>query len=146
MNSQFEVSENTLKIEAFLRTLNPGERVTFKQIESETGVKMDNRGRANMRSALNRLKLEHSPIRGIGIELCSEKNAAGIVAEKVIRIEKCVKRARKTTTRVTEQFFDKLPEEQKISIAATASALGTIIAVSRGATLIYKKPERKAIN
>lgn len=145
-NTIAEVSKETLLIEAYLKTLNPGEKIPYVILEKETGVKMTNRGKQFMRSALHRLKLEYTCIHGVGIELCSPINATGIIAHKVIRIDKAVKRANKTTKHVSDQFYDQLSDEAKLHVNFVRSALAPITSYSKGARLFFQKPTLKSIN
>ena len=146
MNTTFEVSKQTLKIEAYLKTLNPGQKVSYKEIESESGVTMNDRGKQFMRSALNRLKIEYSCIRGNGIELCDEISATGMIARRVIKIDSAVRRADKTTKRVTTQFYSKLSENDKQHVNVVASIFGAIRAYSQNARMMFKRPDQRAIN
>lgn len=146
MNTFAEVSKETLAIEAYLKTLNPGAAVSYHTITKETGVPMDTKGKQYMRTAMNRLKLEYTCIRGVGIELCSPVNATGIIATKVIRIDKAVRRAGKTTKRVTSQFYDQLSESDKQHVNVVASIFGALQGYSRNARLLFQKERPKAIN
>jgi len=146
MNTVAEVSKETLVIEAFLKTFNPGEKILYQTIENETKVRMDNRGKQFMRTALNRLKIEYTCIHGFGIELCSAKNATGIIAHRVIRIDKAVKRAGKTTKRVTNQFYDQLSDSEKQHVNVWGSIFTFIHDYSKNARLLFQKPVNKVIN
>lgn len=146
MNTIAEVSKDTLQIESYLKTLNPGQKVLYLTIQNETGVIMNLRGKQFMRSALNRLKLEYTCIHGQGIELCSPVNATGIIANKVIKIDKAVKRAGKTTKRVANQFYDQLSDSDKQHVNVVASIFGAIQGYSKNAKLLFKKEATIAIN
>jgi hypothetical protein len=141
-----EVSKETLKIEAFLKTFNPGQTITYKEIEKETSVRMDNRGKAFMRTALKRLNLEYSCIRGEGIELCSPFNATSMIACKVIRVDKAVRRAEKTTKRVTSQFYKDLSEQDKQHVNVVASIFGALRGYATNARLLFKRPPPQISN
>lgn len=145
-NTIAEVSKETLLIEAYLKTLNPGEKVLYATIQKETGVPMNDRGKQFMRTALNRLHLEYTCIHGQGIELCSPVNATGIIAHKVIRIDKAVKRAGKTTKRVTTQFYDKLSDVDKQHVNVVASIFGALQGYAKNARLLFRKEPPKISN
>lgn len=142
----FKASEHTLMIEAYLKTLNAGDRVSYETIAQESAVPMDTKGKSYLRTAANRLNIEYSSIRGQGIELCSEMNATGMIATRVQRIDKSVKRADKTTKRVTDQFYEKLSNEDKQHVNVVASMFGAIRAYSNNARLLFKKPIVKLSN
>ena len=146
MNTIAEVSKETLKIEAYLKSLNPGDKALYVTIQNETGVKMNLRGKQFMRSALNRLKLEYSCIHGQGIELCSPINATGIIAHKVIRIDKAVKRAGKTTKRITGQFYDLLSDADKQHVNVVHSILVPLMSYAKNARLLFKKEQPRINN
>jgi len=146
MNTIAEVSRETLLIEAYLKNLNSGDKIPYAILEKETKVKMDNRGKQFMRSAMRRLKLEYTCIRGIGIELCSAINATGIIAHKVIGIDKAVKRANKTTKNVINQFDEQLSNEDRLHVYTVRSMLAPITSYSKSARLFFQKPDRKSIN
>lgn len=146
MKSIAEVSKETLKIEAFLKTSTPGQTIPYAEIEKETGVSMDTRGKGFMRTALHRLKLEYSCIRGQGIELCSEINATSMIANKVIRVDHAVRRAEKTTRNVTTQFYNKLSEQDKRHVNVVASIFGALRGYSQNARLLFRKPPQQIAN
>ena len=145
-NTIAEVSKETLVLEAFLKNFHPGDKITYETIEAETKIIMSNRGKGFMRTALNRLNMEYSCIRGVGIELGSPQNATGLIANRVVKIDKSIKRAGKTTKRVTDQFYDKLSMEDKQHVNVWSSIFSFINGYSRNARLLFQKPVRKAIN
>lgn len=146
MNTFAEVSQQTLKIENSLKLCKPGEFIDYIKLEKLTGVKMDNTGKGYLRTALNRLKLEYTTIKGVGIELASETNAIAIVSRKVIRIDNSVKRAEKTTKRITNQFYDKLSDHEQKNVNYLSAVFSSLRAYSRSAKTFFKKTENKVIN
>lgn len=141
-----EVSKQTLQIESVLRAAKPGDFITYKNLELLSGVKMDNKGKGYMRTALNRLKLEYSPRMGEGIELASPENSISIVSKRVIKIDSSVKRAEKTTKRITNQFYDKLTEHEQKNVNYLSAVFASLRAYSQSAKVFFKKTEHKAIN
>lgn len=146
MNTIAEVSKETLRIENVLKTCKPGEFLSYANITNLSGVKMDNRGKQFLRTALNRLKLEYSPVMGKGIELAGPMNAIGIVSKRVIKIDNSVKRAEKTTKRVTNQFYDQLGEHEQKNINYLGAVFASLRAYSQSAKTFFKRTEHKAIN
>lgn len=146
MNTISEVSKQTLQIESVLKAAKPGDFITYKNLEILSGVKMDNKGKGYMRTALNRLKLEYSPRMGEGIELASPENSISIVSKRVIKIDNSVKRAEKTTKRVTNQFYDKLTEHEQKNVNYLSAVFASLRAYSQSAKTFFKKTENKAIN
>lgn len=146
MNTIAEVSKQALKIESVLRSAKPGDFITYKNLEVLSGVKMDNKGKGYMRTALNRLKLEYSPVIGEGIQLASPESAISIVSKRVIKIDNSVKRAEKTTKRVTGQFYDKLTEHEQRNVNYLSAVFASLRAYSQSAKMFFKKTEHKSIN
>lgn len=146
MNTIAEVSKETLRLENILSASKPGEFISYKNIESLSGIKMDNRGKGFLRTALNRLKIEYTPVRGKGIELASASNAIAIVSRRVIKIDNSVKRAEKTTKRVTNQFYDKLSEHEQRNVNYLSAVFASLRAYSQSAKTFFKKTENKVIN
>jgi hypothetical protein len=141
-----EISKQSLKLEETLRSFKAGEFIPYKILESLSGVRMDNKGKGYLRTALNRLKLEYSPVIGQGIQLASAENAISIVSKRVIRIDNSVKRAEKTTKRVTNQFYDKLTEHEQRNVNYLSAVFASLRAYSQSAKTFFKKTEHKAIN
>lgn len=146
MNTIAEVSKQSLKLENILKTFRPGEFIAYKNLESLSGVRMDNKGKGYLRTALNRLKLEYSPVVGQGIQLASPENAIAIVSKRVIRIDNSVKRAEKTTKRVTDQFYDKLGDHEQKNVNYLSAVFASLRAYSKSAKLFFKKTDHKPIN
>lgn len=138
-----EVSEETLQIENYLKSLNPGDRVTFKGIEESTSVKMDLQGRNYLRSALRRLKLPYMSIRNVGIEVLSSHNASAIISDAVIKIDNSVKRAEKTTKHVRLRVYEELPANERKTIDVLGALFGSIRAFSNSAKQLFSKPIAK---
>jgi hypothetical protein len=146
MNTIAEVSKQSLKLENILRSSRPGEFISYKNLESLSGVRMDNKGKGYLRTALNRLKLEYSPVIGQGIQLADAGNAIAIVSKRVIKIDNSVKRAEKTTKRITNQFYDKLNEHEQKNVNYLSAVFASLRAYSQTAKQFFKKTEHKPIN
>jgi len=52
-----EISKESLILKEYFAKFEPGEELSYLQIENESGVKMDNKGKGYMRTALKNLKL-----------------------------------------------------------------------------------------
>ena len=146
MHTIAEVSKQTLQIENVLEKAKAGDFITYKNLEILSGVKMNNRGKGYMRTALNRLKIEYTPIRGEGIELASPENSISIVSRRVIKIDNSVKRAEETTKRVTEQFYDQLSENEQKNVNYLSAVFASLRAYSTSAKIFFKKTQEKVIN
>lgn len=139
-----EVSQETLKIEEYFKSLSPGTRLSYKTIEESTGVKMDNQGKGYLRSASKRLSLPYLTRKGDGIEILSANNASAIVSNSVIKIDRSVKRAEKTTKNVRNRVYDELPNEERKTIDVLGALFGSIRMFSTPAKRLFSKQKPKA--
>lgn len=146
MNTIAELSKQSIHIENTLKDRKPGDFITYGEIESTTGVKMDNKGKSYLRTALNRLKMEYAVVRGQGIELAGTSNAIAIVSKRVIKIDNSVKRAEKTTKRISDQFYEKLEDHEQKNINYLSAVFGSLRAYSKSAKAFFKRPDQKVIN
>jgi len=134
-----EVSKETLMIENYLRDIPDGQTVLFEVIQKETGVKMDERGKTYMRTALKRLKREYSSIIGSGIELACPENTISIVGHAVRKIDNSVKRGEKKTKNLSNQFYDDLSNEEKKALNFLSAMFGGIRAYSLSGKNLFKQ-------
>jgi len=137
----FKPNEEMLTLKAFFSEIPKGAFLSYNEIQAKSGVKMDNRGKQLMRSALRSLKIEYACNSGVGIELESEKNCMYLVTGRMRKVSSGLKRADKTTTRMTERYVQDLPPADRDRLVATASLFGTIKALAKGLSDIYKKPK-----
>lgn len=135
-----EVSQETLKIEHTLKTIGGGIRISYKEIEERTGVKMDARGKGFLRSAARRMKMPYVTYKGEAIELLSPENAKFIVGHSVVKIDNSVKRAERTTKSVRGQVYERLPENERKTIDVLSALFGSIRAFSTSAKQLFSKP------
>lgn len=138
-----EVSAETLKLENILSTASPGEEFTYQKLYELSGIRMDNRGKQFMRSALNRLKLPYEVAHGVGIRVLSPDNAMTIITHKVIKIDNSVKRAEKTTKQIAarEDIMNGLYDGDRKAVTTMIGFYGTIRSFANAAKQIFKRPE-----
>lgn len=146
MKTIAEVSKQTLQIESVLKSAKPGDFMTYKNLEVLSGVRMDDKGKAYMRTALKRLNFEYAVVIGEGIELMCPENAISLVSKRVVKIDNSVKRAEKTTKNVQNQFYDKLTESEQKNVNYLSAVFGSLRAYSQSAKLFFKKTQSKVIN
>jgi hypothetical protein len=138
----FKPSEEMLKLKAFFINVPNGAYLTYKNIEKQTEIKMDSRGRQLMRSALHSLKREYNCDIGKGIEIEASHNCMSIVTGRVRKVSGTLKRADKTASRMAGRYLDDMPPEDRNRLLATASLFGAIKAMAKGLTDIYgQKPK-----
>jgi len=134
----FEPSIEMIKLKGFLSDVPNDASVLYSDIEKATGVRMDLRGKALMRSALNGLRREYRSDRGVGIQLEGSGNCMNLVTTKAVRVGSALKRANKTTIRMVDRYVEELPPPDKSRLIATASLFGAIMAMAKGLADIYK--------
>jgi len=145
-----KVSEDTLKIENYLKDQNEGQEITYSEIAQETGVKMDNRGKTFLRTAFKRLKIEYECQKGKGIRLACKDSANTILVHRVVKIDNAVKKTGRTHKNLTNRFYDRLDEQEKKFSNMVGSWLGAARVIARNGKNIlntqvklgnYKNPE-----
>lgn len=134
----FKATEQTDKIRKFLESKPEGAMVSFDEIESETGVVMNELNKERMRSALRINRQEYSPIVGIGIELSSPKNGNGIVGCKIQKVRRSANRAGKSANIIIEKHGKQMTKKE-----LEAAIYKQMIANSVASALKQQKPVEK---
>ena len=142
----FEPSKELVVLKSFLNEVPLGGFISYKDIEAKTEIKMNERGKSILRSALRSLKMEYRCDKGNGIEIESDKNTMHIVTDKVKRVGNSLRRADRTIVRMTERYVDQLPKPDRDRLLSTASLFGAIRAMAKGLSNIYKVPKLNTIN
>lgn len=143
MKTIAEVSRETLIMEAIIKGLKPGEHISYDELQNQSGIIMDAKGKSYMRSALHRLKIEYTTINGVGITTASAKNSSGILSTKAKRVDNSIHRAEKTTRNITTQFYSELENKDKAVLNDMNAKLGTLRLFSKDIKMIFKKDELK---
>lgn len=143
MNTIQDVSANTLKLEGIFVSAKSGEYFTYQQLQELSGVRMDNRGKGYIKSALRRMKMPYETVRGQGIKLLSKDNATKIVVRDVIRIDNSIKKAEKTTNQVRQKVYDQLTEVERKNINFLGALFGSIRSYSQSAKRIFRNDTPK---
>ncbi len=126
MNTIADVSEDTLAIESYLRSLNPGDTSTYAEIHKATAVQMGSAGKAKMRSAAKRANIIYTTIRGVGIQLADETTGVPILATRFVRFDNAVKRTEKIAATIYEQHGAKMTDEDKATTIGVIAMFGTV--------------------
>jgi len=141
-NTIAKVSEETLKIQAYIETLPAGTEISYDELGRRAKVRMDNRGKQFLRRALHRAKIESSTIKGYGIKLADAKNAMGLITHKLQRIDRSVRRGERTHKNIQEQFFMELSAEKQREILYLGAVFGAIRVAAENGKIIYsQKPK-----
>ena len=121
----YQITQATLEIERYLSAKQPGDLISFDEVQEKTKVTMDNRGKAYLRTALKRLELEYLPHQGKGVELADEHTALVVINGRVKKINSSVRRGSKTHKVLVNRHYSKLSvEDQK-----RADFIGAVFAV-----------------
>lgn len=146
MHTVAQVSAQTLAIQAFLEKCKPGQELSFDRIAAESKVKMDEKGKAYLRSALYRAKIEYSAIVGYGIQLAAPNNADQILVRRLDKIDRSVKRGERTHRNIHEQFFNSLTPDKQREILYVGAIFGAIRVAAANGRLIYSDVSKEKIH
>ena len=135
----FEVSNETRVIKEFLQKQAPDSILDYLSIEQATGIRMDSAGRRRLRSAARSAGLEYDSIPNSGIRLAGPESAIDIAGGKLERIGSAVKRADKSTKRMSGQFLMDMNDENKSRMLQVTGMLGAICAAAE----VYREQKRK---
>lgn len=138
-----QVSEETLKIENIFRSATPGQFFSYEELGRLAELKMDNKGKQFMRSALRRLKMPYEVISGMGIKTLSAQNGTKIIVNSVVKVDNSIKKAEKTTKQVRARVYDELTEPEQKNINFLSALFGTIRSYSTNAKKIFHKEQIK---
>jgi len=121
-----EVSETTLKLEEYLRSLPAGERVSYAEIEMATGVQMTTSNKARLRIAAKRSNRIYATIRGFGLEMSSGQNAGSINRHGLVRVDNAVRRQEKVGNLLLAQHAAEMPVGDRHQITAVVCMFAQI--------------------
>ena len=103
---------------------------------------MNNTGKQYMRTALKRLKVEYSPIKGLGIQLADRNITMPLVINRLNKIDRSVKRAEKTHKNLQEQFFESLDTKEQKQLLFIGAAFGAIRVAAENGRLLYQSKNK----
>ena len=143
MSTLAKISEESLTLINYLKSVEHGQILSYQQIEQDTGVKMSNpTGRSYLRTACKKLRREYSCIRGVGIQLANEKTAMTLIIGRLVKIDNAVKRGERTYNNVSIAFYNELsPIEQK-QINFVGAAFGAIRVAAENGKYYLKNAQK----
>ena len=145
MKTIAKISEETLTLINYLEDLPHGYVLTYMQIEKETGVKMDLKGKSYLRTACKKLNRIYSPNHGVGFKLADKDDTMSHVVHGLKGIHNKVKNVRKTTNTLIANFYNELqPAEQK-NILYVGACFGAIEASYKSGMHSLKQPRTEPI-
>lgn len=121
-------SEELLKLMEYttIENLPHGELLEYSKAQSDTGVKMDIKGRSILYRALRNNNRTFLSIKNIGYQMASAENCMNVSAHTIIRVKNCVNTAKKVHSNLVDDFSDKLSPEEKQQLRFRNSFLGAI--------------------
>lgn len=141
MRTIAEVHEDVLKLQEFLEAQAPGADLPYMRIEAETGVRMDDTGKARMRQALRRSHLESATKYAEGIKLASADFSMPILGMRMTRIDKAVRRADRTQKNLQTQFYEAMSDADKKKVLFAGAVFGAIRLAAKNGKLMYRRDD-----
>lgn len=141
MKSLARISEDRLKLIDFLELQSVGSFLTYAQIEEETGVIMNKKGKDSLRKALSNLEIVHTVVIGKGIELASPDTAVGILSQRFGEVSRSICKAEKTHRAINDQFYDDLSEQDRKSVVLAGAAFAMMHSMAKDNSLNLLKPD-----
>ena len=138
-NTVAQVSHKTLVLENYIKNKKPGATLSYNQIENETGITMNNKGKSYLRTAFKRLKRIYSVKMGYGIKIAESIDTMPILVNKLTKINKAVDRADKTHKTLESQFFNELSNAEQKQVLFVGAVFGAIRVASDNGRLMYTK-------
>ncbi len=144
MKTKAVLSKESVILSQFLSEQKPGSDLSWAAIEVATGVKMDTLGKGTLRRAAERLRLEYTSNHGYGIVLASAGTALPIVSERLVRIDRAVRRGDRTQQTIQEQFFASLNEDEQKRILFAGAVFGAIRVAAESGRMLYGRRDSKS--
>ena len=143
MQTLAKISEESLTLVNYLKSVEHGQILSYQQIEQETGVKMNTpAGRSYLRTACKKLKREYSCIRGVGIKLASADTATTLIIGRLVRIDNAVKRGERTYNNVSVAFYNELEPAEQRQINFVGAAFGAIRVAAENGKYYLKNAQK----
>lgn len=137
-----QVSDDTLKLQAFIEKQKEGTELSFNNIQSKTGIRMDEKGKSYLKTALKRSKMEYSSIRGYGIKIAETSDVMPILTNKLVKIDKAVRRGEKCQKNLQEKFFDSLDQQTQKQILFVGAVFGAVRVAAENGRVVYSKAKQ----
>jgi len=132
-NANLKRQQDIASLRNFFEVQMDGDDVLWVKIEHETGVAMNEHGRALAREALRKLRRPYIPIRGDGIRLSAPDNALDIMGSRFKAIDRKVRHADTTRTQLSDRHMPAMDEVTQQKMNALAGFFGTVRAIAKSA-------------
>lgn len=139
-----EVSKETLILQTYIAAQPDGADLSFEKITVDTGIQMDAANKDHLRTACKRAKREYSSIYGYGIQLADTGSVMPILTNRLVKIDRTVKRGEKSQKLLQERFFHDLDEKEQRDILFIGACFGAIrVAAENGKLIYHHKPPKQ---
>ncbi len=133
-------SEEYMRLLAYVVDQPAGVLLDYLDVQRQTGVTMDVRGKSMLRRAILRSKKEYSVVPNVGYKLADSDICMGILTFRLCRIDNTVKRAGRAQRIIQREFLESLSEDEKKGVLFIGSVFGAIrVAADKGKRL-YSQP------
>lgn len=130
-------TEEYLKLLNYVLEQPSGKLLRYTEVEYETGVRMDLKGKAKLRRAILRSKRECSTVQTVGYKLAEADMVMGILSVRLLRIDGAVKRADRAQRILQQQFFEALKPDEKRGVLYVGSIFGAIRLAAENGKRLY---------
>ena len=103
-----------------------GARMSWVEVESASGVKMDPRGRGLFRHCADKLNRPYLTLPGLGVEFSSSGNAIEIAKARVTRVRHSIGRLQETTELLVDKHAAQMSTKDKATLIAIRSQKATL--------------------
>lgn len=141
--SEAQASEEFLKLLAYVESRPRGSLLEYTEVERETGIKMDLKGKSKLRRAVIRSELEYTAIPTVGYQLARADIAMSILTHRLTKIDNQVKRADRATTIINKDFYGELTPDEQRGVIFLGSVFGAIRNAAENGRKLYgqSKPQ-----
>jgi hypothetical protein len=129
-----EVSEDTLRLQAWLEKQPPDSEHTWEEIRHSSGVVMDIKGKATLRRAARRAKVAYATAWGEGIRIAGPASGGNIVLSRLNRVDGAVRTAERTYDCVS-LHTQQMPTDERRQIEFVGACFGAM----RVAAQMYRR-------
>lgn len=122
----YRTSAELKALEEYVKTKNPGERLSYTQIQLDTGLTMNTANKQKLRTALKNAGIEYDTDRGNGIVLADAKNGVSIIKGRMHRISTAIKRGKRSHENIQSRFIMDMSEDDRkatLLVGAVFSAM-----------------------
>lgn len=141
-----EVCEETLRFQSYIEGMDDGVELSWSKIEHDTGIKMNEKNKAHLRTGIKRANREYLSIYGYGIRLADPEGVMPILTNRLVKIDRSVRRGEKSQKLLHEQFFRSLSEEEQKNVLYVGAVFGAIRVAAESGKSLFDREDPKMIS